>query len=258
MKIQVTLILSLIAFGSLQADDKIAGAQQALKDQGFYYGDINGQKDTETTAAIRRFQIRNGLQINGDLNEETLKSIRSNADEDVAPTTSSTPDRSVVIHTPTPAPDTSELREDSVRPQQPQQNAGPAHRFIPPEPGDRSEPPVYSGGSVRSAGGDFAGTPYENAPPEAQRKVVVRAQKTLAQRGLFKSEINGEFGPDLEFSLRAYQARVGLQRTGRLDLQTLAALELLPGAHEPVYAPRRGVWLPPGAGPPVRGEWIRP
>jgi hypothetical protein len=34
----------------------------------------------------------------------------------------------------------------------------------------------------------------------------------------------------------------------------LAALQLLPGAHMPVYTPRR----PPGVPPPVRGEWVRP
>jgi peptidoglycan hydrolase-like protein with peptidoglycan-binding domain len=37
--------------------------QQALKDQGFYYGDVNGEKTADTTAALRRYQIRNGLQI---------------------------------------------------------------------------------------------------------------------------------------------------------------------------------------------------
>ena len=47
-----------------------------------------------------------------------------------------------------------------------------------------------------------------------------------------------------------------LETTGRLDLETLAALELLPGSHERVYTPRRS--FPPWAQPPVRGEWIRP
>jgi len=56
----------------------------------------------------------------------------------------------------------------------------------------------------------------------------------------------------LEFSLRAYQARAGIPVTGRLDLDTLAALELLPGARRPAYAPRRR----PFREEPVRGEWI--
>jgi hypothetical protein len=56
----------------------------------------------------------------------------------------------------------------------------------------------------------------------------------------------------LEFSLRAYQARARLPVTGRLDLDTLAALELLPGANAPIYVPRRR----PLREAPVRGEWI--
>jgi len=42
--------------------------QQALKDQGFYYGEINGETNANLSAAIRRYQIRNGLQVNGELN----------------------------------------------------------------------------------------------------------------------------------------------------------------------------------------------
>jgi peptidoglycan hydrolase-like protein with peptidoglycan-binding domain len=111
---------------------------------------------------------------------------------------------------------------------------------------------------VPSTGGLFAGTPYENAPPDVQRKVIVRTQKLLARRGLFQREIDGAYGPDLAFSLRAYQSRVGLTPTGRFDLETLAALELLPGARVPVFTPRRGFRGEPIEEPPVRGEWIRP
>ena len=85
-----------------------------------------------------------------------------------------------------------------------------------------------------------------------QRDIVSSAQRTLSRRGYYRGSIDGTFGPPLEFSLRAYQAKVGLPVTGRLDLETLAALELLPGAKQPVYRPRRR--LPP----PIRGEWIRP
>ncbi len=58
-----------------KADPYIEAVQQKLKEQGFYYGSMNGTKDAETTAAIRRYQIRNGLQITGELNKETQKSL---------------------------------------------------------------------------------------------------------------------------------------------------------------------------------------
>ena len=111
---------------------------------------------------------------------------------------------------------------------------------------------------MNPGGGIFARTPYEQAPPEIQRKVILDAQRILARHRLFKGSPDGNFGPALEFSLRAYQSEIGLRPTGRLDLETLAALRLLPGMpeRERIYVPRHS--LPPGAEPPVRGEWIRP
>jgi len=99
---------------------------------------------------------------------------------------------------------------------------------------------------------NFAGTPYQAAPPQVRRDVIISAQNLLARRGLYRGAIDGYPSPDLEFSLRAYQARVRLPVTGRLDLETLAALELLPGANAPIYVPRRR----PLREAPVRGEWI--
>src|SRR5947209_9801040 len=71
-------IAALIFIGSLmlaRADQMIESVQQALKDQGFYYGEITGQMSSDLTAAIRRYQIRSGLQVNGQLNGETLQSL---------------------------------------------------------------------------------------------------------------------------------------------------------------------------------------
>ena len=99
---------------------------------------------------------------------------------------------------------------------------------------------------------NFAGTPLEAAPPQMQQNVIISAQNILARHGLYRGMIDGIAGPELEFSLRAYQSRVRLPITGRLDLETLAALELLPGANAPIYTPRRR----PLREAPVRGEWI--
>ena len=59
-----------------RADQKISEAQQSLKDQGYFYGDVNGEKNTETSDAVRRYQIRNGLSVTGDLDDQTLAAIR--------------------------------------------------------------------------------------------------------------------------------------------------------------------------------------
>src|SRR5260221_6531250 len=57
------------------ADDLTRAVQQRLKDRGFYYGDVDGQSGSETSAAIRRYQIRYRLKVNGELNQETLSSL---------------------------------------------------------------------------------------------------------------------------------------------------------------------------------------
>lgn len=245
---------------SVQADPSVESAQQALKDEGFYYGEVTGEKDTDTTAAIKRYQIRNGLQITGDLNEETLKALGIN----------SSGARSVVKASPTTAPEasatpdtTSDLRADR------HPNAGPSNPLTgqpfpdPSQDRDRSasaplrrdeQPPARPdyGTAAPQTGGNFAGTPFEASPPQVQQNVIASAQSILARQGLYRGMIDGTVGPELEFSLRAYQSRVHLPITGRLDLETLAALRLLPGGKAPIYVPRHR----PTRQAPVRGEWV--
>jgi peptidoglycan hydrolase-like protein with peptidoglycan-binding domain len=61
-----------------------------------------------------------------------------------------------------------------------------------------------------------------------QQDIVSRAQVILMRRGYYRDEIDGLYGPALRFALLNYQARFGVQPTGRLDVETLAALGLLP------------------------------
>ncbi len=242
MKLRTVLVL-LISSGTLLADPLMENVQQALKDQGFYYGEVTGTKDADTGAAIRRYQIRNGLQITGDLNDETIKSLGVSASGGGA----------VVKATPAPAPNGPALLKEEPEPEQTQAPTNPLTGQPFPAPRQNRQPDIQ--GVVPSGPAEnFAGTPYQNSPTEVQHDVIVSAQNILAERGLYRGAINGMMGPDFEFSLRAYQARVHLPVTGRLDLDTLAALELLPGARRPVYVPRR---RPPFPEPPVRGEWIR-
>ena len=70
------LIAMLCVAASAHADQTIRSLQQTLKQQGFYYGTVTGDKNAETTAAIRRYQIRNGLKVTGEINDETMSSHR--------------------------------------------------------------------------------------------------------------------------------------------------------------------------------------
>lgn len=241
------MLILIASIAPIRADQTIESAQQTLKDHGFYYGEITGEKDADTTAAIRRYQIRNGLQITGELNEETLRSLRSNP---------AGPSPPVAKAAPSPQTDLSDLRDDSRR-DSARVNPPPPQPFS-DVPHDRQPVQPNAGALVRPGGGLFAGTPYEGAPSDVQRNVIADAQKILTRLGLFRNPIDGMFGADLEFSLRAYQSRVGLPTTGRLDLDSLAALKLLPGADAPIYRPRRSLRPRPYPEPPVRGEWVRP
>lgn len=247
MKLRIVVLGVLASAGLVLAEPAIENVQQALKDQGFYYGEITGQKDADTTAAIRRYQIRNGLQITGDLNDETLKSLGAD----------SSGNRPVAKASPTAAPQVTREQETSDLQAEPRGNSGPTNPLtgqpFPDQSQDR-QPPVRPNYQAVPAqpGQHFAGTPYESSPPEVQQNIIISAQNFLARRGLYRGTIDGLAGPDLEFSLRAYQARVHIPVTGKLDLETLAALELLPHGRGPVYIPRRR----PLREEPVRGEWI--
>src|SRR5437588_899330 len=106
MKLRIVVLGVFASAGLVLADPAIENVQQALKDQGFYYGEITGQKDADTTAAIRRYQIRNGLQITGDLNEETLKSLGVDS-SGAHPVAKASPSATAV------SPDSSDLRAES-------------------------------------------------------------------------------------------------------------------------------------------------
>ena len=59
------LIFALALFSvSAWADELTKSVQQKLKDQGFFYGEATGQPGSETDAAVRRYQIRYGLEGN--------------------------------------------------------------------------------------------------------------------------------------------------------------------------------------------------
>lgn len=229
MKGIIATVILMIGLAPLtRADSTVQEAQQELKEQGYYFGQINGEKDADTIAAIRRFQIRSGLSITGELDEQTLRALRSATASSSAPTNTPQPQR----------------REDEQ-----------SEEATPP-PREAQTPRVEPAPSSQAAASIFSNTPYEMAPPELQQRVVVGAQTLLRRRGFYKGVSDGIFSPNLEFSIRAFQSRVGIVPNGRLDMETLAALGLLPGQNGRPFMemPRRRVV--PAEEPPVRGEWI--
>ena len=238
MKVKITaaiLVGGLAQFAL--ADTTIQQAQAELKQQGFYFGEVNGDKNADTVAAIRRFQIRSGLQVTGELNDETVRALHA------ALSSSSSKTASV------PKEKVDEGPGDTARqpaaPAYPQTSIPPAGQIYPAQP-------APSTSAVRV----FRNTPYELAPPLLQQEVIIAAQRLLRRRGFYTGANDGVFGQNFEFSVRAFQSRLAIQPSGRLDIDTLAALGLLPGQHgrAPMEMPRRrGAPLDEA---PVRGEWI--
>jgi len=227
----------------MHADQLVESVQQALKDEGFYYGEVNGDMNANLTAAIRRYQIRNGLQVSGELNDETLRSLGLKSSGSSQPTTRAASPTPAAGPAPGEPPSDGTETASPAPPILPFNNAPPGQQVFPSTPlGPASTP-----------GAVFADTPFATAPPGVQRNVIVSAQIVLARYGLYRQQIDGIYGPAMDLSLRAYQARMRLPVTGRLDLETLASLRLLPGPRQRFYNPYQRMRPPPG--PPVRGQW---
>jgi peptidoglycan hydrolase-like protein with peptidoglycan-binding domain len=221
----VTALVLLAGLSVAWADPAVESAQQKLKDEGFYYGEINGKKDADTTAAIRRYQIRNGLQITGELNAETQRALGLTSKPASTPATHP-------AHTPGLTPPPGFLEET------PAPTVTPAPRQQPPpQPNDEEETPPQPPPPRVETFNFFGGTPYEAAPPQVQQDIVAKAQVILMRQGYYREEIDGLYGPAMNFALRNYQARFGLQPSGRLDVETLASLSLLP--EQRTSGPRR-------------------
>ncbi|HEX4696519.1 MAG TPA: peptidoglycan-binding protein [Candidatus Udaeobacter sp.] len=80
--------IGLAVVGFVAADDNVREVQTKLSDEGFYFGEIDGAYSSDLSAALSRYQIRNGLPISGQLDVETSKAL--GAKPAVGPSTAGT------------------------------------------------------------------------------------------------------------------------------------------------------------------------
>ena len=71
----LAIAISLSLAGLVRADDNVREVQSKLSDEGCYFGEIDGAYSTDFSAALSRYQIRNGLPITGQLDAETSKAL---------------------------------------------------------------------------------------------------------------------------------------------------------------------------------------
>ena len=194
------------AAGFVRADQTIQSVQQTLKDQGFYYGNVTGDKNSETAAAIRRYQIRSGLQVTGEINPETLRSLKVNPKSNSASSSQSASKPAMAQSSPAPLDQSAPVA----------QNSSPQSAQSPSEP-DRQ----------RGSTSDFSGAAYTSPPQRINKRLVLaEVQRQLMSRGYYQGSVDGRSGRRTALALRAFQLQSGLLPTGRLDMSTLQTLGL--------------------------------
>jgi peptidoglycan hydrolase-like protein with peptidoglycan-binding domain len=221
MRRMLLIFLGVWMASSLWADDLNRAVQQRLKDQGFYYGEVDGQGGDETSAAIRRYQIRHGLKVTGQVNEETLRSLGMSSKSAAQPTKEYQENE----------PSADGRPNDQYGPQPSRQYDG--RQIVQPEGSeDESEMPRRSAVApevVTSFPRLFAGTIYERSPEQIQENVLYAVQGELMRRGFFRGVIDGRPGPATSNAILRLQQEEGLPVSGRLDNETLDDLGAFPG-----------------------------
>jgi len=210
MKPLLCLVATLCAAGFVQADQTIRSLQQTLKDKGYYYGTVTGEKSAETAAAIRRYQIRNGLKVTGEVNDETLRSLGSSSNSVAGASQSNA--KPVASQPASIRPDAnSRVTQSSPPPLSEQPDVAATSS-------DQPDVPATNPLSAASF--------YQSAPVRVNRLIIAEAQYQLMSRGNYRGRIDGSYGRQTAFGLRAFQSSAGLVQTGRVDMETLSALGL--------------------------------
>ena len=221
-------VVTLCTVPLVRADQAMRSLQQTLKDRGFYYGTVTGDKSAETNAAIRRYQIRNGLQVTGEINEETLRSVNSNAVASASqpaskPATiqpnSVRPDATPRLSQSSPPPSQAASKPATIQP-----------NSVPPDASaylSQSSPPPSFRQPDRSVeiNPPYSASFYQSAPVRVNRRTIIAGtQYQLMSRGYYRGRVDGKYGSRTALAVRAFQSSAGLPPTGRLDIETVKAL----------------------------------
>jgi peptidoglycan hydrolase-like protein with peptidoglycan-binding domain len=197
------LLLTICAAGLVRADQTIQSVQQTLKDQGFYYGNVTGDKNAETAAAIRRYQIRNGLQVSGEINPETLQSLNLNSSSNSVASSQPASKPAVIQPNNVPSNDNSKV----------EQNSSPSSVTEPDRQVDTNTP--------------YSSAYYKSVPSRASKRMAIaELQRQLMSRGYYRGRADGNYGRRTALALRAFQFDSGLPPSGQLDTSTLQTLGL--------------------------------
>ncbi len=100
--------ISFSVLASSFANDNVRAVQTKLKAEGFFFGEVDGAFSSDLSAAMTRYQIRNGLEVTGQLDDETSKALGATPAVTTATATSTTTTTTTTTTTPTEGAPTSE------------------------------------------------------------------------------------------------------------------------------------------------------
>ena len=249
VKIVVSLLLILLLADSLAvaADQTTREVQSQLEALGFYYGEVDGERGPETEAALRRYQIRNGLSVTGAIDEETLFSLRKGGLPSIKPKTES---KAPATEGDVVQRDRDFLEQQETESARRDSRASRGAVVVDPPGGGYGAEPVDWGAAYADI---FLDSPLERASLRTKRIFVARAQVVLRRYQFYGGAIDGIPGERTAQAILDFQRDEALRMTGRLDALTLRELGLWrPDGRYPRWGiplePRRKVYP---------GYWIR-
>ncbi len=210
-------------------DAQIQEIQETLQSEGYYFGPIDGNLGDQTTEALRRYQIRNGLSVTGQVDAETRSKILG------ASTPNAGSDDYLINPPGTPTPSrasTFQQDQDFLQNNPAQGSTTTTNPVItvppPPAPG-LTQAPTQNSPVTRSS---QPTTTARTAPAAPRGNNSVReAQRVLRQLGYYQGSVDGLAGPQTQSAIYQFQRDSNLATTGRLDNSTLASLGLVGGGN---------------------------
>ena len=100
--------------------------------------------------------------------------------------------------------------------------------------------------SSRSSYPSYAASPQS---PQLSQDMIQQVQGRLQEQGIYHGNIDGVWGPGTESAVRSYQQQHNLNATGKLDVDTLASLNLGTNQSNQRYGSNYNP--PPNTNPPV-------
>ncbi len=167
------VVLAVFLQSSIAADGPVSAVQDALKREKFYFGESTGELDDGTRAALRRFQIRQGLPPTGEIDTATVEKLQASTPAASPPAVVTAPPASKPIEA-IAEKDRQFLQrvESGLEPQSPKAEVAP------PEASQASAPTVPPSASAPLKSGN-ATTPVVDEPdPKPPKPTASKSQRS--------------------------------------------------------------------------------